>query len=84
MPVIDQAFTNALRAIRGDAPEYPPEARHQERDNVAACIAYLDELEDELNRAGLLPRGTATELQARIEMRVNELRELIKTGKVTL
>lgn len=85
----EQAFTNALRALRGAPTDYP--APPSEREPWQVAIARLDELVSTLKRAGymqsdadLVADKTPDELQVRVEMRVNELRELITTGELAL
>ncbi len=82
----NQAFTNALRAITGDKREYP---EHKQRDPMEEALEALHEFECALRFIGLMQSAkeyfqdkSPTELQARIEMRVNELRELITTGEI--
>lgn len=84
----EQAFTNALRALRGAPADYP--ATPSEREPWRIAIAYLDELVSALKRAGYMQSDadvgadkSPDELQVRVEMRVNELRELIITGEIT-
>jgi len=85
----EQAFTNALRAMRGDRRDYP---EHKAPDPMKVALEALDEFEACLHMQRLLPPSVGcqserqdhpcTELQARIEMRVQELRELITTGDI--
>lgn len=76
-----QAFTNALHAITGEPRNYP---EHPAPDPVKVALAALEEFEATLQAMRMLPHDghTTTEWQARIEMRVNELRELITTGEL--
>ncbi len=76
-----QAFTNALHAITGDKREYP---EHKPLEPIQIALNGLEEFEAILWSQGMMPgrSGQTTELQARIEMRVHELRELITTGEV--
>ena len=88
----EQAFTNALRAMRGDRRDYP---EYKEPDPVKVAIDELDSFVLTLQATGFMPQDeqtepksawlkrTPTELQARIEMRVQELRELITTGEIS-
>lgn len=77
-----QAFSNALLALTGERRDYP---EHPAPDSVRVALAALDEFEATLQAMRMLPRDShdATEWQARIEMRVSELRELITTGEIT-
>lgn len=82
-----QAFTNALRAITGEPRHYP---EHKDREPWKVAIEQLDSFALTLQATGYLLNNqeiaadkSPDELQARIEMRVNELRELITTGEIT-
>lgn len=78
-----QAFTNSLRAITGDKREYP---EHKQLEPVQIALNGLEEFEAVLHSQKMLPYenapSTDTGWLARIEMRVNELRELITTGEI--
>lgn len=78
----DQPFINALRAILGESPCYPA---HKPLEPTQIALNALDEFEATLQSQRMLPpdgRPCAETWQARIEMRVEELRELITTGEI--
>lgn len=77
----DQSFTNSLRATRGESPCY---SSHKPLEPLQIALNALDEFEATLQSQRMLPpdgHACADEWQARIEMRVEELRELITTGE---
>lgn len=83
-----KAFTNALRVLRGAPLDYP--AQPVEHESWRIAIERLDELASVLKSAGYMQSDADVgadkapdELQVRIEMRVNELRELIRTGELS-